>query len=221
MIVTPPARHQPLFDLAAYPPASRPRAVRARIKPPAPRRRHIQRRLWLDVDDVPPSAHLRDVPRDVRPIRLRLTQYVTAGVSGRTHEQGQRLLPLVRRVTYTTALCDGSFRLFLEYRPEDTFPHYRLMWGDVLWGRARVWMDTDLHGANIWASPALPLVQSWLADYLAALGYRPETARLLPHDVMDEDDEDEALTDEEMKLSRDYHLFKVAAPDTRKSKRKR
>jgi len=229
MIVSPPAQQRTLFDLPeeqqviiAHAPSGIPSKA-------IPRPQLIQRVLWLDID-APPSPTLRYIPAAAREFRARLRHCFDPGCTmmqpwgERTHELGQQLLPLLRRVSYTQALIDGAFRLFLEYRPCDKTPHYRMLWGHLFWGRADIRIDTDLHGANIRASASLPIIQDRLADYLIALGYRIETAHLRPHEVdLDTDYEGDALYREDVKTdTREYRIFKLdVETERRRTQRKK
>lgn len=184
---------------------------------------YIRPRLWIDID-VPPTPKARAVPAPIRKYRARLRSCFDTGRSlpahfgSRTHDLGQLLLPLLRRVSYTQELADGSFRVFVEYRSCDKFPHYRVLWGHLLWGRVDIRLDTDAHSADILSSPALPIVQARLADYLIALGYRLDTVRLQAHEMdFDDEYEGDVLFDADVKTdTREYRIFKINLEKERK-----
>lgn len=211
---------QPLFDL----PPEQVRAVAAQAKPLAiPRDFNVIRhRLWIDLDVLPSPVWSR-MPPAFRGIRDRLkTAFdgwdTSRGFSSRTHDAGQQLLWRLRRVSYTAALVAGSFRIYVEYRDCDKFPHYRLMWGHLLWGRIDIRIDTNIHGPNIQARSTLPQIQDRLADYLVALGYRAG-AHLQPHepDIEDEDAGDVLYDRDAKTTTREYRLFRFDADNERRA----
>jgi hypothetical protein len=182
----------------------------------------LQRRLWIDLDAPPVS--LRLMPRSVLAFRDHLRASFDPGCAlpilfaDRTHDHGQQLLPLLRRVSYTQALIDGAFRLLIEYRPCDKFPHYRLMWGSVLWGRVDIRMGNQAYGSDFLSCPALPFVQARLADYLVALGLSVDAARLRTRSAETvDDDESDALVKTD---TREYRMFKVDIEQERRQARK-
>lgn len=172
--------------------------------------------LWVDLD-ASPVVTLRKLPTAADALRTRLRDGFDPGQSlphpfgQRTHDLGQQLLPLLRKVSYTQALVDGAFRLFIEYRTCDKFPHFRLMWGHVLWGRVDIRAGNASYGADIRLSPALPFVLERLADYLIALGFRLGSARLRVHDSeMDDTYHGDVLYERDVKTdTREWHLFKI------------
>lgn len=121
---------------------------------------------------------------------------------------------LIRRVGYTRALVSGGWRLFIEYRPCDKTPHYRLLWRGSLFGRVDVQLRTDFD-VDILRSRSLPYIQHKLAMYLVHLGYRLHKIRLVTQRVT-ETDEDDVQTD-----LREPRLFKVNLENEKRRERER
>jgi hypothetical protein len=214
---------RPLFDL---PEAQIQQRAKGRTRRKAAPKPH-QHALWLDVGESPPPAS-KGLPVGVRAIRTRLRQHFDSLRGGSlstlwdTRDHWRILLPLVQRVSYTMALVDGTYALFVEYRDCDKFPHYRLTWGHLLFGRVDVHIDTNRFGGNIHHGESLPLIQERLSSYLIALGYRPGRARLIEHDVplADEYEGDVLLDEDRNTVTREYRLFKLTVDDARSHRQK-
>lgn len=206
-----------LFDLPEEQVVQR---VRGRTRTPPRPRTHHQLSLWLDVMQ-PPSVAMKRLPVDARSIRVRLRDHFDAlrmgppPVQRDTRDHWRRLLPLIRGASYTSALVDGAYTLYVEYRDVDKYPHYRLTWGHMLFGRVDVHLDTNLYGGIIRHSEALPQIQERLAAYLMSLGYCPTRARLVPHEVDDTQDTDDDHVYRRLSntATREFRLFKLTIDD--------
>lgn len=193
-----------LFDLDPVISPQRPRRRTRRTRKSAST--YVQRLLWLDIEAAPAPDRKR-LPRPLRDFRGRLKDHFSSDCPDRrTLERGQLLMPMLQRVDFMKALCDGAFRLFVEYRPEDKLPHYRLLWGHLFFGRVDIHLDTNTYGADFLSSATLPTIQHRLAGYLIALGIRPGSAHLDTQDIDIDESDDDTLYNTD---TREYRLFKI------------
>lgn len=131
--------------------------------------------------------------------RAWLTRAIEAGEY--RNDRAAALEPLLRRMLYDDLLVCGHWTLELLYLASGR-PHFRLYWGEYVFGVADMYADKG----DIGSSRKTLAARQMLAAYLVACGWRAEDVIVVPNSAMTP-----LVTD----TNHMYRLFKIKLPKKR------